>query len=38
MYKYFSNLKFTPVYSASLGGLNFKIAWDGFKLFLRNRF
>jgi hypothetical protein len=38
MYKYFSNLTFTEVYSASKGGLNLKIAWDGFKLFLRNRF
>jgi hypothetical protein len=38
MYKYFSDLAYTPVYSATQGGLNLKIAWGGFKLFLKRLF
>jgi hypothetical protein len=38
MSKYFSNLVFTPVYSATKGGLNLKLLWEGFKEFLKRHF
>jgi hypothetical protein len=38
MYKYFTNVKYTPVYSASQGGLNLKIIVGGLKRFFRDRF
>lgn len=38
MYKYFTNVTYTPVYSATQAGIDLKVIWVGFKKFLRARF
>lgn len=36
MYDYFKNVSYTPVYSATEGGLNARLVWAGVKRFLRD--
>lgn len=38
MYKYFTNITYTQVYSATQAGIDLSIIWAGFKKYLRDRF
>jgi hypothetical protein len=37
MYKYFLNLDYAPIYSATEAGFDWKIVWGGFKQALETR-
>jgi hypothetical protein len=38
MHRYFQNVKYNPVYSATAAGFDFKMIWSGFKEFIKERF
>jgi muconolactone delta-isomerase len=36
MFPYFTNITYTPVYSATKAGINAQIVWDGFKKYVHD--